>query len=140
MTPKMKTAEKGPSKKKRRPTPKTRLKIPDFPSLGKPTTINVADIERELACETSREVVQLLSDNKISQKKIAEMMGRSPSFISRVNNGTRNLSIKDLEQLEKTTKIPVPLLLAGRLKNKKNVPAHLKKFYAAAEEALKASL
>ena len=134
------TLKKKTIKTRKGTPPKTRLKIPDFASLGKPTKVKGESKERKLACETSHEVIRLLLDKDMNQKQIAELMGKSVSFVSRVYNKKRNLSIEDLEQLEKATKLPIPLLLSGRLKNKKNVPAHMKKFYAAAEKALKASV
>lgn len=61
----------------------------------------------------SRNIIRAIRKgaNKMTYKKIGEMIGCSESYISRVANGERAFTLEHLTLLEKKLNKPVPLLL-----------------------------
>lgn len=61
----------------------------------------------------SRNIVRAIrsNDDKMTYKKIGEMIGCSESYISRVASGERAFTLEHLTLLEKKLNKPVPLLL-----------------------------
>jgi len=59
----------------------------------------------------SRDVVNLLCDRGMNLTQIAQMLGVSKSYISRVKAGTRNFTLEHLSRLEAAVGESLPLLL-----------------------------
>ncbi|MBC8146024.1 MAG: helix-turn-helix transcriptional regulator [bacterium] len=76
----------------------------------------------------SKGVVQMLVKRGLTLTAIAEMAGVTKSFISRVNAGTRSLTLDHLSKLEKTVGEPLPLLLLKSM-SLDMVPKELRPLY-----------
>ena len=50
-------------------------------------------------------ILEWLSNNKMSQKELAEKMGVSPQYISRIVNAKENLSLEAISKIEKVLSI-----------------------------------
>jgi transcriptional regulator with XRE-family HTH domain len=73
-------------------------------------------------------VVRLLVKRGITLTAIAEMAGVTKSFLSRVNAGTRSLTLNHLAKLEKAIGEPLPLLLL-KSASLDSIPKELRPLY-----------
>ncbi|MBW8014661.1 MAG: helix-turn-helix transcriptional regulator [Planctomycetes bacterium] len=78
----------------------------------------------------SRNIVRAIrrGADKMTYKKIGEMIGCSESYISRVANGERAFTLEHLTLLEKKLNKPLPLLLLEAT-DIKDVPQEVKPLY-----------
>ncbi len=67
--------------------------------------------EHTVSARMSRDIVNLLVERGMSQSSIAELLGVTKSFISRVRAGTRNFTLNHLGLLEEALGQSLPLLL-----------------------------
>jgi transcriptional regulator with XRE-family HTH domain len=76
----------------------------------------------------SKGVVQMLVKRGMTLTAIAGQAGVTKSFISRVNAGTRSLTLDHLSKLEKAVGEPLPLMLL-RSTSLETVPKELRPLY-----------
>ena len=84
----------------------------------------------------SKDVIKYFHD-KIGDtyKQIGKKIGLSESYISRVYNGERDLTLEHLVKLESAYEIPLPVILLEVVTDK-NVPKGLKPLYKTARDLL----
>lgn len=85
-------------------------------------------------------IIQYLQKKKqMSLRDIGKLMGLSKSYISRVSNGKKSLTLKRLRKLEEALDCPLPELLLRTLVEEEHVPDGLQSDYADLRKALKIS-
>lgn len=80
-------------------------------------------------------VVRLLCDRGMNLTEIAELLGVTRSYISRVKNGTRSFTLDHLVTLQRKTGQPLPLLLL-QATPASDIPKELKALYRSTEKIL----
>ncbi|HUT46857.1 MAG TPA: helix-turn-helix transcriptional regulator [Sedimentisphaerales bacterium] len=81
-----------------------------------------------VSVSASSAIVVQLHKEGFSQKRIADSMGVSESFISHVKQGRRSLTINRLSKLEESLETPLPLLFLKAL-DEKSIPKALRSQY-----------
>lgn len=93
----------------------------------------------EAKVRLSKDVIKYFHDTVgDTYKQIGQKIGLSESFIYRVQNGERNLTLEHLVKLERAYKIPLPVVLL-EVTTDKNVPKELKPLYKTARDLLKSA-
>jgi predicted XRE-type DNA-binding protein len=82
-------------------------------------------------------VVGLLCDRGMNLTQIAELLGVTRSYISRVKGGTRSFTLDHLVTLQRKTEQPLPLLLL-QATPANEVPRELKALHCSTEKILSA--
>lgn len=84
--------------------------------------------------DVSAKIIQQLQRKGMSLSQIGKLMDLSKSFVSRVKNGERSLTISRLSKLEEKLNLPLPLLFLGAIETQ-SMPNKLKKQYEALRNA-----
>jgi transcriptional regulator with XRE-family HTH domain len=92
---------------------------------------------KEIEANLSADLVKYLQSQGMTLRQIADTMELSESFISRVANKKRSLTIEHLLQLQEATGKPLPLLLLEAT-SQDSVPQPLARLYEKAREVLAA--
>lgn len=67
----------------------------------------MADISKKFG-ERAREI---RLKNRLSQAKLAEILGVHPTYISGIERGVRNMNLKNIERLAKALGVPIEDLI-----------------------------
>lgn len=95
-------------------------------------------VDRVVSSSLSAEVIDLLMKRGMTLTAIAEAIGVTKSFLSRVKARSRSLTIDHLMALESVVGEPLPLLLIHATPYH-SVPKHLKPLYRMTEAMLRES-
>ena len=90
---------------------------------------------RQIETNLSADIVKYLQAQGLTLRRIAEAIGLSESFISRVANKKRSLTIEHLLRLQEAIDKPLPLLLLEAT-SRDSVPQPLAPLYEKAREVL----
>ena len=93
--------------------------------------------ERTVASQLSRSVIGLLTKRGMTLTEIADGLGVTKSFLSRVKSGTRGLTIDHLVALERQLGEPLPLLIVQATPIE-SVPKDLRPLYRSTVRVLSA--
>lgn len=108
--------------------------------LRKPVREPPLDTQRkQIEANLSADLVKYLQSQGMTLRQIAETMGLSESFISRVANKKRSLTIEHLLRLQEAIDKPLPLLLLEAT-SQDSVPQQLAPVYEKAREVLAAGM
>ena len=102
----------------------------------------VADMDaqrRRIEANLSADLVKYLQSQVMTLRQIADSMGLSESFVSRVANKKRSLTIEHLLRLQEAVDKPLPLLLLEAT-SQDSVPAPLAPLYEKARKVLAAGM
>jgi transcriptional regulator with XRE-family HTH domain len=91
--------------------------------------------ERVISSALSGDVIDLLIKRGMTASTIAELIGVSKSFISRIRSRSRSLTIDHLVALEAAVGEPLPLLLLEATPLK-SVPPELRPLYKSTRQVL----
>ncbi|MDP3026497.1 MAG: helix-turn-helix transcriptional regulator [Nanoarchaeota archaeon] len=92
--------------------------------------------KHEAKIELSKDVINYLHDVVgDTYRQIGQKIDVSESYISRVHNGERNLTLEHLVKIESAYKIALPIILLKFVKTE-NVPEELRPLYGTAKELL----
>ncbi len=94
---------------------------------------------RQIEANLSADLVKHLQSRGMTLRQIADSMGLSESFISRVAHKKRSLTIEHLLRLQEAIDRPLPLLLLEAT-TPDSVPQQLAPVYEKAREVLAAGL
>jgi transcriptional regulator with XRE-family HTH domain len=94
---------------------------------------------RRIEANLSADLVQYLQGQGMTLRQIADAIGLSESFISRVANKQRSLTIEHLLRLQEAIDKPLPLLLLEAT-SQDSVPGPLVPLYEKAREVLAAGM
>ena len=94
---------------------------------------------RTVSTSISADVVEYLLQGGMSLAEIAEILGVTKSFVSRVKSRQRSLTLDHLAALERVMGKPLPLLLIEATP-KEDVPADLLPLYEATKSVLRSSM
>ena len=67
----------------------------------------MADISKKFGQKTR----EIRLRNKMSQAKLAEILGVHPTYISGIERGVRNMNLKNIERLAKALGVPIEDLM-----------------------------
>ena len=94
---------------------------------------------RQIEANLSADLVKYLQSQGMTLRQIADTMGLSESFVSRVAHKKRSLTIEHLLRLQEAIDKPLPLLLLDAT-SQDSVPAPLAPLYEKAREVLAAGM
>ncbi len=94
---------------------------------------------RQIEANLSADLVRCLQSQGMTLQQIADTMGLSESFISRVANKKRSLTIEHLLRLQEAVDKPLPLLLLEAT-SQDSVPQPLASLYEKARAVLAAGM
>lgn len=94
---------------------------------------------RQIEANLSADLVRYLQSQDMTLRQIADTMGLSESFISRVAHKKRSLTIEHLLRLQEAIDKPLPLLLLEAT-SQDSVPQPLAPLYEKAREVLTAGM
>lgn len=94
---------------------------------------------KQVEANLSADLVKYLQSQGMTLRRIADTMGLSESFISRVAHKRRSLTIEHLLRLQEATDKPLPLLLLEAT-SQDSVPQALAPLYEKAREVLAAGM
>ena len=98
-------------------------------------TINIAAKSTQVEPSVSAKIIRYIQKSKgMSLNEIGRKTGLSKSFISRVNNGERGLTITSLLKLQQKLNIALPLLFLEVI-DTESVPKEIKEQYEAIRNA-----
>lgn len=78
--------------------------------------LNYSNIGRKI-----REIRKL---NQLSQAMLSEMIDKSPTYISYIENGRKKMSLDTFVQIAHSLNIPTDLLLSGQVKSASKIASH----------------
>jgi transcriptional regulator with XRE-family HTH domain len=108
--------------------------------LRKPVRNPPSDTQRkQIEANLSADLVKYLQSQGMTLQQIADTMGVSESFISRVAHKKRSLTIEHLLRLQEAIDKPLPLLLLEAT-SQDSVPQPLAPLYEKAREVLAAGM
>ncbi len=90
---------------------------------------------KQIEANLSADLVKYLQSQSMTLRQIADTMGLSESFVSRVAHKKRSLTIEHLLRLQEAIDKPLPLLLLEAT-SQDSVPAPLAPLYEKAREVL----
>lgn len=64
-----------------------------------------------------RKIRDIRKQNQLSQAMLSELIGKSPTYISYIENGSKKMSLETFVQLANALKIPTDLLLSEQIKS-----------------------
>jgi transcriptional regulator with XRE-family HTH domain len=94
---------------------------------------------KQIEANLSADLVKYLQSQGMTLRQIADTMGLSESFISRVANKKRSLTIEHLLRLQEAIDKPLPLLLLEAT-SQDSVPQQLVPLYEKAREVFAAGM
>lgn len=92
--------------------------------------------KRSMSRQMSRDIINLLIERGSTPAQLAQTLGATKSFISRVKSGTRSLTLDHMHSLEVAHGEPMPWLLIDAIPLN-SVPKDLRPLYHATKKLLK---
>lgn len=71
-----------------------------------------------------RKIREIRKINQLSQAMLSEMIDKSPTYISYIENGRKKMSLETFVQIAHSLNIPTDLLLSGQVKNSPKIASH----------------